>query len=254
MKIVQYQRTWRGIDFDSLGLQITADKTADSAFYEAFYRTLGQRPQDPQSEWHRSKRRLAVWLQQQILHSRPRGRILSVGAGEAIGERIWLAQGYDVTLNECQPHTLAAAVSEFPGVKTLIADACKLTLTESYDIAILITVDYALSDRQLEDTFRQLGCALAPNGILLNHTVNTLTFKQLAKEIIKWLIRRPRPRGSIRWGWMRSPGAIIKLAKAAGLEIQAQFAGDDKLVPRARWAWHLMPLTRQTVLMEFRRS
>lgn len=254
MKIVQHAHTWRGIDFADLGLALTPQAAADSSFYEAFYRALAQHPQDPKSPWHASKRDFGSWFEKQILSARTKGRILSVGAGEAISERVWLSHGYDVTLNECQPHTLADAVAEFPQVKTLIGDAYALELAERYDMAVLLTVDYALSDEQLEETFRRVGASLTPDGKLFNYTVNMLTWKQMAKEMIKHLIRRPLPRGSIRWGWMRSPDAIIKLAEAAGLELDFQYFGSGSdLAPRPRWAWRMPPAMHKIVLMGFRR-
>lgn len=254
MKIVQYSHTWRGVDFSELGLALTPRSVADGSFYEAFYRTLAQRQQDPQSPWHNNKRAFGAWLEEEILRSRPDSRILSVGVGEAIVERVWLAHGYDVTLNECQPHTLADAITEFPDVKTIIGDCYALDLAERYDVAMLPTVDYALDDGQLVETFRRVGAALAPGGLLLNYTVNVLTWKQMTKEVIKRLIMRPLPRGSIRWGWMRSPGAVIRLAEAAGLEIRAQYLGHGTTLElRPGWLWRLPPLTHQIALMVFAR-
>lgn len=252
MKISQFQHEWRGIQFRDLNIALPPGAPADKVFYDAFYKALAELSADQDSPWHLGKRALGEWIADHILRPLGRPKILSVGVGEALPELVWLRRGYDVTLNECQDNTLAAARAEFPDAPVLIGDAHSLKLTDTYQIATLLTVDYALSDQQLTEAFANLARSLSATGILVNYSVNILTWERLAKEVVKALMGRRRKPGSILWGWSRTPAAIAKLAKAAGLELKAQYAGRGRsFVARRRMLWPLPPLRNSLALMIF---
>jgi hypothetical protein len=134
----------------------------------------------------------------------------------------------------------------------MIANAFELKPQQSYQAVTILTVDYALDDGQLVETFRNMAGALAPDGILINYSANVLTAQQALKEWVKAAIgRRCRP-GSVLWGWFRSPGAIRSLAVAAGFHLQAQYAAHGAgFAPRSKWLWPFMPLRNHGMIMVF---
>src|SRR5258706_7217779 len=118
MKIRIYERSWLGIDFNTLPVQVGRGCPADEAFYKAFYSTLKEMPADP--GWVESKHRLSDWVERSLLRRYHGPRMLAIATGLAVVEQQWLAHGYDVTLNDCSAESLQPARAKFPDVKLLV--------------------------------------------------------------------------------------------------------------------------------------
>ena len=253
MKLRQYQREWRGVEFQSLPIPLGRETPADSRFYEAFYAALAKSKPDENSSWHEDKRALGIWIERVILRRRAAPRIISIGAGEAIAERVWLEKNYDVILNECQEHTLRKVKTDFPGVQILIAEAYDLAVAEKCDIATLLTVDYALTDDQLSRTFAAARAGLTQNGEIVNYSANVLTLLRFVKEMIKrYLLLRHEGAGYVMWGWMRSPGAAVGLARKAGLSVKEQWVLKGNIFKlRPKILWLLPPFAAEEMIIVF---
>ena len=249
----QFERSWHGINFADLPVKVRANEPADDQFYEAFYASLRGRPVDP--DWLRGKQETGRWLETELLRKFPAPKILSVAAGLAVAESEWLAKGYDVTLNECQAESLAAVHEKFPSAPLLIGNAHKLEIRGRFDIITVFTVDYALNNEDLLEMFRRLGACLSRGGMVVNQTVNILTVRRFFAELVKrWLLRRYHTPGWVRWGWNRSPDAIIALAQKAGLDLKAQYVkGRNGYRSRSQWLRYLPPLRKPEIIMIFSR-
>lgn len=138
-------------------------------------------------------------------------------------------------------------------MKTLIGSVNELEIPGKYDVITIFTVGYALDDSQLAAAFARLRNALADGGIIATLTVNVLTLRRLLAEVVKhWLLRKYEEPGWVRWGWSRSPAAIIALARAAGLRLNDQFAkADHTYSRRSRVFWRWSSLRRPEILIVF---
>jgi hypothetical protein len=254
VKLPQFEKSWHGIEFSSLPVQLAKRQPANDAFYDAFYAELGKRAVDP--AWRLSKERLGDWVECNILRPRKLKKLLSVAVGLAIAEQKWLESGYQVVLNECQAKSLAAVRARFPEAIALIGNAHELDIADKFEGITVFTVDYALSDNQLGEMFRRLHQALTPAGILLNQTVNILTIRRILAEAVKrWILRRYECPGWVLWGWSRSPNSIIRLAQRAGLRLTDQFLrSETSFRRRPRLLWRLPPLREQDMIMLFERA
>lgn len=252
MKLRHFVHAWRGVQFSELNISLATGAAADRGFYEAFYRALATKKGGQDVTWHAKKRKLGERIASDILAKLDGSRILSVGAGEAISETVWLQRGYAVSLNECQDSSLARVKAEFPDAPIIISDIANLRPEGEFDAISLLTVDYALDDKQLADAFTRLAGALPPSGILINYTANVLTIEQIAKEAIKKMLRRRLPKGSVFWGWYRSPALLRRIAKISGLELTAQYlVKENCFSSRPRWFWPFMPLRNMEIVMTF---
>ncbi len=251
----EYQREWRGVAFRDLPQGATSGSGADHEFYQSYYSALASKAAKPDPSWLASKIRMGEWVEQTILRRHRAPRVISIGAGEAFGERIWLRLGYDVTLNECQQITLEAAKAEFPEVRTVIGDASRLELEGKFDVITMFAIDYAFLDSLLKSIFQNLSSSLTGKGELLNNTVNALTIVQLLKEMVKLIVRKSYDApGYVVWGWRRTPGAVIRLAAEAGLELHEQWVvTEGRFVQRHPLLWRWPTWRHPNIVMIFRK-
>jgi hypothetical protein len=251
VKLPQFERSWHGIKFADLPVKVPASEPADDRFYQAFYAALRGRPVD--SNWLKEKQEFGRWLETELLRKFATPRILSVAAGLAVAEQEWLAQGYDVALNECQSESLTTVRSKFPSAPLLIGNAHEIEIRDHFDIITVLTVDYALDNDDLLKMFKRLGECLNSRGVIVNQTVNVLTVRRFFTEFVKrWLLRRYNEPGWIRWGWNRSPDSIIALARKAGLEVKTQYIRKENgFRLRPRLLWHVPPLRKPEIAMIF---
>ncbi len=255
MKVKHYLGEWRGIVFRDLPIDLAGYAVADSTFYNAFYSALAKKAGDAEQNWRTTKIEMGTWVEKTVLRRHVAPRVISIGAGQALAESVWLRKGYDVTLNECQELTLKPVKEEFSGAKIIVGEAFELTFSEKFDVATMFALDYALSDDALLRTFRNIAPALTERGELVNNTVDTLTVLQLAKEFVKRVVRKKYDKTSyVIWGWRRTPGLIMRLAKKAGLELHEQWiVKHNAFSLRPRALWRFPTLCHANMVMIFRR-
>src|SRR5439155_24931122 len=125
-------------------------------------------------------------------------RILALAVGLGVAEGVWLEQGYDVTLHDCQETSLRTLRERFPQAPVLIADLRSIDIPATFDIIIMLASEYMLSARELSSCLRTAKSSLAEGGRLVLHSVSILSILRLAKECVKRLLRHREAR--VFWG------------------------------------------------------
>ena len=225
MQMRMYQRMWHGIDMTTLPAAKTATNQPVAAeFYAQFYEALaaGRGRIDPQ--WLESKRQFGEIVQRDLItpwqqkHGRS-PRILALGSGSAPVERVWHEHGHAVTFHDCQEASLAEMRALHPAAEFLIGDIFKLTPEKKYDLVTLITIDYVMNRREFVEFLRRVARWLEPGGQIILYCASTLSFRQIAVELVKRALGRYRNGRQVFWGYWRTPGEFFKTAKAAGLRV-----------------------------------
>jgi hypothetical protein len=235
MEIRMYEHSWHGIEFSTLdAASRLGDSPAGPEFYAEFYAALaaGKGRIDP--VWEKGKIALGKQLGDIFSEWKSQRTILAIAAGKAVVEREWLDAGFDVTFNDCQASSLADLCARNPEVKTLIGDARTLNPERRFSIITLITLDYALTRKEMIDLMVALKAWLEPQGRLVVYCTSTLNWRQIAAEFVKRLTGRYRNKKHILWGWMRSPGEFLSIGKAAGYKGQV-YDHSDKIRIRPWW-------------------
>lgn len=225
MEMRMYQRMWHGIDMTTLPAAKTApDQPVSVEFYAQFYQALaaGRGSIDPQ--WIASKRKFGEDIERDIIRpwQQRNGRsprILALGSGSAPVERVWHERGHAVTFHDCQEASLAEPRRLYPTAGFLIGDIFKLTPEKNYDLVTLITIDYVMNRREFTEFLARAARWLEPGGQILIYCASTLSFRQLAAEIIKRALGRYRNGRQVFWGYWRTPGEFFRTARAAGLRV-----------------------------------
>ena len=256
MEMRMYLREWLGIDLTTLPAAAEAqDKPASAEFYAQFYQALasGRGKIDPQ--WLESKRELgeaierfiiAPWQQQ---HKRS-PRILALGAGKAPVERVWHQRGHAVTFHDCQEDSLAEVRRLHPQAEFLVGDISKLAPVGRYALVTMICVDYVLNRREFIAFLSRAVRWLEPGGQIVLFCASTLSFRQMAAEIIKRSLGRYRNGRRIFWGYWRTPGEFFATARQAGLRVARVYrAGGSGLREVAPLLRRLPPLRDNGLIM-----
>ncbi len=238
MQMRMYQRLWHGIDMTTLPAAKTAtDKPVAAEFYAQFYEALaaGRGRIDPQ--WLENKRGLGEIIERDLItpwqqkHGRS-PRILALGSGNAPVERVWHEHGHAVTFHDCQEASLAEMRRLCPSAEFLIGDIFKMVPEKKYDLVTLITIDYVMNREEFVAFLSRAARWLEPGGQIILYCASTLSFRQMAAEIIKRALGRYRNGRQIFWGYWRTPGEFLKTGRAAGLRVaQVYRLGEILQVP-----------------------
>src|SRR5215467_5760501 len=111
MKFAHFTRSWQGVDFSALRVELKPHSLPSPQFYSAFYEKLNLQVLDVR--WLAQKQSTGSWVMQHILDGLDTPRILSVGSGLAIAEQLWMEHSYDVTLHEIQAESVMQARAKY---------------------------------------------------------------------------------------------------------------------------------------------
>jgi SAM-dependent methyltransferase len=118
-------------------------------------------------------------------------RALDLGCGTGNGTGPLLARGYSVSACDISPSMIAEARRKYPDKADsfLVADMRRLPDLGEFDLVMCLddAINYLLSSRDLEDTFRCVAGALSPSGVFafdVNslHTYRTAFAQAIVKE------------------------------------------------------------------------
>jgi len=229
MKLPMYASEWFGIDLTALPAAKRRDrKPADPELFAQFYEKLAQGHGQIDHKFIAERRAEARAISAEIFsawwkqHGRA-PRILSLAVGTAVCEEIWLAEGYDVTLQECQEASLQDLLSRFPNAPRLIGDIRDISIDALYDVVCMLGLDTTLACDELITLFRRIADLLSADGLLLVDCRANLSFRHLITELAKRALGRYQPTTHIMWGWWRTPGALRALAHTAGMQLKAAY-------------------------------
>lgn len=250
-----YQRLWHGLDLTSLPAGRTAeDQPVGAEFYAQFYEALaaGRGRIDP--VWLANKRQFGEIIQHSLItpwqrqHGRS-PRILALGSGNAPVERVWHEHGHAVTFHDCQEASLAEARRLYPSAGFLIGDIFKLTPEKKYDLVTLITIDYVMNRREFVEFLARAARWLDPGGQIVIYCASTLSFRQMAVEVVKRALGRYRNHRQVFWGYWRTPGEFFKTADRAGLRVAAVYHLGGTALQPVHLLVHRLPPWRSTHLV-----
>ncbi len=245
MEIPAFEREWHGIAFDRVGTP-DAGRRADAGFYGAFYALLSEEGSAPDPAWVRAKQNLAEWVEGAVLRplAARRPAILSLGAGLGVMEELWLARGYQVAVQECQPHSLRGLRERHPDVQVFLGDASHVEAPDgAFEAVVLSAIDYIYSRAEYSELLAEVARLLRPGGVAVMVSVSNLSvrgiLRSLARAAVAWA--RPRDRSALMWGWKRTLSVHLRLGRRHGLRAELVCAFDDEFRPRAErrpaFAW-----------------
>ena len=237
MKLRMYVHTWQGVDLTTLQSvkDLPPDQIAGPPVYEEFYRILNDTQESADRAWLEGKIQNGQVLLERVIRpweqrEQRRPAILSIGAGRGITEEVWLQEGYNVTLQEVQPFSFREISRKYPTAKFVVGDVrTLLPQQERYDIIFMLGLDYLMHDEELVDLFRISSTLLKERGFLVNHTMNSLSVRQLLVYFLRRFMGTHK-RG-VLWGYYRTPAELNKTARQVGLRISAQYC-----YPRYVWS------------------
>ncbi len=239
MNLKMFQREWHGIDLREIRAgRGRRDELPTSDFYREFYERLAREKATIDGNWAAAKREMGAMSRKAFLepweakHGR-KPSILALGAGFGYIEMDWLERGYDVTLQECQSASIDGVLERFPGTKVLIGDAQTMAIEGKYDIVTLFGLDCTLRPDECVDLLKTSKRCLSPEGVILLYSVNTLSLRQLAAEVVKTIIGHHQRNGYIFWGVWRSVGEYVAMGREAGTPVQTCYLmdGPDREAP-----------------------
>lgn len=255
MEIPLYQTTWHGINL----LQFPAakdalDKPAGPEFYRQFYEELGKHTVDP--AWAAGKaafgplcirKFLQPWEQQ---HGR-KPKILSLGIGNGYIEEVWLREGYDVTLQECQEFSMRELLKKYPNARSAVGDATKMQFEEKYDVIAIMALDSTLNRADLLALFQHAAKWLTPSGFILFQSATALSVRQTLAETVKFFRQKFSPRPSVFWGWWRTVGELCRHGERAGLRVLDvyRFCGGAEALARRRGLGQRLPTLKSPLIV-----
>ena len=113
---------------------------------------------------------------------------LACGTGNSTGPLLSL--GYSVTACDISPMMISEARRKYPGLADsfLVADMRRLPDLGEFDLVLCLddAINYLLSTRELEDTFRCVADALSPSGVFAFDVNSLLTYRtSFAQAIVK---------------------------------------------------------------------
>ena len=258
MQLRAFQNTWHSINLDRLACGDNS-KPAGPELYERFYKALDQGIGRTDEAWASNKRQTGRFVSSEVfgnweVRTGRSPRILALCVGTCVAERVWLQEGWDVTLHECQTASLKDIRSEFPAVPVLIGDIRDLTISQRFDIIVLLTGDYFLTRSELQGFLWRVTETLAEDGLLVIHSVSILSVWQALKEMVKVASGKYRRAVWVLWGYWRTPSEFARSARQAGLCLQANYSltfVQDCLIVKRRRSKGWPPLFSNAALMIF---
>lgn len=223
-----YQTEWQDIPFSSF-TEMSNEKLADSAFYDAFYRAVfqkyfGYEALDP--GWRRAKDEIADWL---AAFCADGIRVLSVGCGLGyIEQRLWHEHGgrIDLHVQDYASESLRWLRQVMPAnhIHDVGDRPNSISERNSYDLIYLSAVDYALPTNELIALLSAARKQLCTNGQIFMISASFLDdsfgkgFVSAAKDFVRWMLEQfgLYKRGQL-WGWMRSRAEYRAIMLAAGM-------------------------------------
>ena len=233
METAFYQSSWHNIALGNLpGANRTVDTPAGAEFYNQFYAALEDGSGSVGDVWRGEKVSLGREVAEQVFKPWERGRgrrprILALCAGKAVAEEVWLAEGYEVTLHECQTTSLKDVCDRYPEAPVLISDVRSLCISGQFDIIIMLGGDYFLSKQELTDLLCTASKSLAKDGLLILWSTTVLSVTQGVKEFVKHLIGRYLSSSYVFWGWWRTVSEFSKFARPARLRLTESYSTDS---------------------------
>lgn len=234
-----FEIQWHGIDLREIRSgRGRHGELPKSAFYGEFYERLAKEKATIDGKWASDKRGMGAMVRKAFLdpweakHGR-KPTILSMGAGFGYIEMDWLERGYDVTLQECQSASLAGVLERFPGTKALIGDAQSMAIEGKYDVVALFALDCTLRRDEFIDLLKACKRCLSPEGVILLYSVNTLSLRQAAVQIVRTITAHYRRNGYIYWGSWRNIGEYVAIGRDAGTPVRNCYLMDasDREMP-----------------------
>ena len=233
METAFYQNSWHNIALGNLpGANSSLDAPAGAEFYTEIYAALETGSGNVDAAWRGEKLSLGREVAGQVFEpwEREHGRrpsILALCVGKAVAEEVWLAEGYQVTLHECQITSLKDVLGRHPNAPVLISDLRSLAIPGQFDIIVMLGGDYFLSKQELTDLIRTAAEKLTKDGILILWSTTVLSLKQGVKEFVKHLIGRHLSPSYVFWGWWRTVSEFSKFARPARLRLAESYSTDS---------------------------
>ena len=197
------------------------------AFFDCFYKKLGEKKERANQDWLAGKQRQTAWLEQHLLNlSLKDTPSLSVGAGMGVVERPLLDKGFNIHLQECQPTSLVQA--NLDHVTTCYRGALSHIPDASYDFCFAVTVTYALGDQSFKEMLCDITRILRPKGSLL--LLDPAPSWKEGERLLKDRIKRRSPEG-VLWGYKRSLSFWRTCAKSFGLHMKLSSYFDECMQP-----------------------
>ena len=254
MEVRMFQKMWHGIDLTSLPAAFSdPNKPVSAEFYEQFYAALEAGQGKVEEHWSEAKRNLGAVIEDGIIsewqkeHGRA-PRILALGVGTAIAERVWYERGHQVTFHECQADSLEEVLRVCPGADHLIGSFEDLKPDGQYDLITMLTIDYVMNRREFTEFLVRVAGWLTNEGQLIIYCASTLSVRQFVAETVKRLLGRYRKNRQVFWGYWRSPHEFFRVANAAGLRVVDVFRFGNPL-KKAGWFTRKLPPLRDTNLI-----
>ena len=255
MEMRMFERSWHGIDMTSLPAAATvSDKPVSVEFYAQFYQALAAGRGHIEPQWLENKRQLGEIIGHDLIapwqkkHGRP-PRILALGAGKAPVEHVWHKQGHAVTFHDCQEDSLAETRRLYPAADFLIGDIFQMQPAAQYDLITLVAIDYVMNRREFGEFLARASRWLGPGGQIVIYCASTLSFRQMAAEIVKRCLGRHRKNRQVFWGYWRTPGEFFRTSRAAGLTVAGVYRLGGRSLQRAAAAVRRLPTWRDSHLV-----
>jgi hypothetical protein len=260
----KYEHSWEQLSLASLASNVRATSgwPSDPELYAGFYTQLAKGCGGPTQGCVEDKIALGAAISSQVfqLWERKYGRrprVLALAVGNGMTEAVWLDQGYDVTLHECQAVSLKDLCHRFPHAPTFIADLRGAIIPGTFDIVAMVAADYAFTSEELTGLMRSVRASLGSHGWMVMHSMSILSVTRWVKEKLRRVPGGYPSSDHVFWGWWRTPGELAGIAAAAGLEVAHVYR---KMSPRGgkllrpRW-WRLAPVwSRESMLMVLSRD
>ena len=220
-------------------------KPVGAEFYSQLFSKLKEIPRDP--AWIEAKRDFARFVDARFFQSWQQShaqapRLLTVGSGEAVAERVWADKGYPITFHDGHDACFPEIQNAYPNAKFLVSGLEELAPTDTFDFITILASDYVLPRIALVELFRRLGRSLSGNGRIFIFCPNLLSLRRLTIESLRQIVRAHRRNGYVFWGWWRSPGEFSRVAQAAGLVLKDTLRPSPSGWIPAGLLWRFIPL------------
>jgi SAM-dependent methyltransferase len=233
MKIPFYQSQWFNVDLVSLAKTLghSVSDVADARIYrEVYKRLLNEGTQVPSIEWIAKKHKLSDWLEDYFRDKKlEKSSILSIGCGLGVVEQPLIEKKFLVDLHECQNVSVRYLKKNYPKeykkTKLILSYDLKSIRDKSYDTVMAITSTYGLDDETLKSFFENIARVIKKDGTFLFYetVLNFLDFKNKLRKIVF----NEKSEGLL-WGWKRSRGEFIKIAKKFGFRVESYYCFDNE--------------------------
>ena len=246
MKKWIWEKSWHGISFQDLDIQITRFKRPTSRFYDQFYKALFQKYvcfDELPSSWRKQKADTARYIAEIITQN---AKVLSIGAGIGFVEKEICKVREDIEI-DCFDFSSVAGLW-LTGVSQ-IKQIDSLNGHKPFDFILCAQLMYASSDREIGNLCKSIKKVLHSDGVIL--TIDTslnnvengekevfggMLLKQIKCLMSALLVCVSSKRPSQFWGWQRDNHSLIRIFEENALIVEKSFAatGQSFLIFRHR--------------------